>query len=103
MTHRLASGQFLGTDAVRQSAAGFNVALWRATVPPEAVRPHVHDDAHFVLTLDPGIDVHQLPHPIQPQYRETGLGQSPQIPAGTLDPDQLDRLTGHRISLGAFS
>lgn len=52
MTHRLASGQFLGTDAVRQSAAGFNVALWRATVPPEAVQPHVHDDAHFVLTLD---------------------------------------------------
>jgi hypothetical protein len=57
---------------------------------------------HFVLTFHTGVDAHQLSHSIKPQHGEPGLLQGAQIPAGTLNPDELHRLTGYRISLGAF-
>jgi AraC family transcriptional regulator len=51
---RLARGDFLG--ALRKSVAGggFCVELRIATLPPEAVVEHSHDEAHFILPLDEG-------------------------------------------------
>tara|TARA_R110002051_G_scaffold105460_1_gene178383 strand:- start:1249 stop:2055 length:807 start_codon:yes stop_codon:yes gene_type:complete len=51
---RLARGDFLG--ALRKSVAGggFCVELRIATLPPEAVVEHAHDEAHFILPLDEG-------------------------------------------------
>ena len=67
-----------------------------------AVQAEVERRDHLVLPIDPGIDVHQRPQPIQPQHRQPRLFQRAQVPAGTLHPHQLDRLAGHRVDLGAL-
>ncbi|MFN4092001.1 MAG: helix-turn-helix domain-containing protein [Brevundimonas sp.] len=73
MVHRrLARGDFLG--ALRKSAfgGGFRVELRIATLPPEAVIEHSHDEAHFILPLDEG-------------YRSlAGPGRSGSVRAGGL-------------------
>lgn len=50
----LPSGAFIGARSLLVDAGGFKVGLWRAALPPEGVHEHVHDDAHFILTLDGG-------------------------------------------------
>jgi hypothetical protein len=67
-----------------------------------AVQAVVEGGDHLILALDSGIDVHQLPHPIKSQHRQAGLRQGPQVPAGTLHPEQFNRLTGDRVGLSAF-
>ena len=64
-----------------------------------AVQAVVERRDHLVFALDSGIDVHQPAHPIEAQHREAGFGQGAKITAGTLHPDQLDRLAGDRIGL----
>ena len=55
MTHRrLARGDFLGALRKSASGGGFCVELRIATLPPEAVVEHAHDEAHFILPLDEG-------------------------------------------------
>lgn len=51
---RLSSGAFIGTRSLSIETGGFKVGLWRAALPPEGVHEHVHEDAHFILTLDGG-------------------------------------------------
>jgi AraC family transcriptional regulator len=57
---RLPSGDFIGARSLSVETGGFKVGLWRAALPPEGVHEHVHEDAHFVLTLDGGY--HSLAH-----------------------------------------
>ncbi|WP_339928832.1 helix-turn-helix domain-containing protein [uncultured Brevundimonas sp.] len=51
---RLARGDFLGALRKSVSGGGFCVELRIATLPPEAVVEHAHDEAHFILPFDEG-------------------------------------------------
>lgn len=51
---RLAHGDFFGALRKSVSGGGFCVELRIATLPPEAVVEHAHDEAHFILPLDEG-------------------------------------------------
>jgi AraC family transcriptional regulator len=51
---RLAYGVFLGALSRSVAAGGFQIDLRTATLPPEAVEEHGHDEAHFILTLADG-------------------------------------------------
>ena len=72
----------------------------RRTAP--AVQAVVEGRDHLVFALHAGIDVDQRAHPVQAQHGEPGLGQRAEIAAGTLDPEQLDVVTGDGIGLGAL-
>lgn len=48
---RLRNAQFFGRFDGRCDVAGFSVASLSATTPEHAVRPHEHEDGHFVLVL----------------------------------------------------
>ena len=67
-----------------------------------AVQAVVERGDHLVLALDARIDVDQGAHPVQPQHGQPGLLQRAEVATGALDPEQLDRLTGDRIGLGAL-
>ena len=67
-----------------------------------AVQAVVERRDHLVLALDARVDVDQRAHPVQPQHRQAGLGQRAEVTAGALHPQQLDRLAGHRVGLGAL-
>lgn len=51
---RLPHGQFLGELNRSVEAGGFRVDLRVASLPPEAVAEHAHDNAHFILPLADG-------------------------------------------------
>lgn len=51
---RLPHGQFLGDLNRSVEAGGFRVDLRVASLPPEAVTEHSHDNAHFILPLADG-------------------------------------------------
>lgn len=51
---RLPHGQFLGELNRSVEAGGFRVDLRVASLPPEAVAEHSHDNAHFILPLTDG-------------------------------------------------
>lgn len=51
---RLPHGQFLGETSRSVEAGGFRVDLRVASLPPEAVAEHSHDNAHFILPLADG-------------------------------------------------
>ncbi len=57
---------------------------------------------HFVFTLDAGVHVLQRLQPVQPQHRKAFGLQRAQVPAGALDPQELDVLAGHRVLLRAL-
>ena len=67
-----------------------------------AVQAVVERGDHLVLAVDPGVDVDQAAQPVQPQHRQVLLGQRAQVAAGALHPEQLDRLPGDRVGLGAL-
>eukprot|EP01030_Chromulinospumella_sphaerica_P018487 gene18487-18353_t len=51
---RLAYGVFLGSMSRSIQAGGFQIDLRTATLPPEAVEEHSHDEGHFIFTLADG-------------------------------------------------
>jgi AraC family transcriptional regulator len=51
---RLAYGVFLGSLSRSVEAGGFQIDLRTATLPPEAVEEHSHDEGHFIFTLADG-------------------------------------------------
>ncbi len=67
-----------------------------------AVQAVVEGRDHLVLALDARVDVHEGTHPVESQDRETALGEGAEVAAGSLDPEQLDVLTRHRVGLGAL-
>ena len=67
-----------------------------------AVEAVVEGGDHLVLALDPGVDVRQGAQAVQAQDGEVLLGEGAEVAAGALDPEQLDRLTGDGVGLGAL-
>ncbi len=61
----------------------------RAPATMEAV---VERGDHLVLALDARVDVDEGAQPVQPKHGETTLGQRPEVTAGALDPQEVDRV-----------
>ena len=67
-----------------------------------AVQAVVERGDHLVLAVEAGVDVHERAHAVEAQHRQARLGERAEVAAGALHPEQLDRLTGHRVGLGAL-
>lgn len=95
---RLPSGAFLGSRSAVVEAGGFKAGLWRASVPPEGVHVHVHDDAHFVLALDGGY--RSLAHDAHsPSGVAFGEGALVWNPPGVEHRDSFERPGGRFLSV----
>ncbi|NBW10714.1 MAG: AraC family transcriptional regulator [Caulobacteraceae bacterium] len=92
------SGQFLGARSTGVSVSGFQIDLRIATLPPEQVNSHAHDDAHFVLALDGGY--RSLAHdPATPVDQAFGPGALVWNPAGVEHRDCFDAAGGRFLSV----
>ncbi len=67
-----------------------------------AVEAEVEGGDHLVLALLARVHVDEGPQAVEPQDRQPGGGEGAEIAAGTLDPQQLDVVTGDGIQLGAL-
>lgn len=94
----LASGAFFGEQSRSVSAHGYKVDLRIATLPPEQVHAHSHEDAHFVLALDAGY--RSLAHdPLTPRDQAFGPGALVWNPAGVEHSDCFDVAGGRFLSV----
>lgn len=95
---RLQSGTFIGNRSLSVEAGGFKIGLWRAALPPEGVHEHVHEDAHFVLTLDDGY--HSLAHDREiPRGEGFRAGALIWNPPGVEHRDSFERPGGRFLSV----
>ncbi len=67
-----------------------------------AVQAVVERGDHLVLAVDARVHVDQRAQPVQAQHGQVRRLERPQVAAGALDPQQLDRLAGDRVGLGAL-
>ena len=67
-----------------------------------AVQAVVERRDHLVLALEAGVDVDERAQPVEPEHRQTGLGEGAEIATAALDPHQLDVLAGDGVGLGAL-
>ena len=94
----LPTGQFLGARSRGIAVAGFQIDLRVATLPPEQVALHSHDDAHFVLALDGGY--RSLAHdPLTGPGGAFGAGALVWNPAGVEHRDCFDEAGGRFLSI----
>lgn len=94
----LAAGEFFGARFRSVATSGFKVDLRLATLPPEEVLSHSHDDAHFVLALDGGY--RSLAHdPLTPRGQAFGPGALVWNPAGVEHRDCFDVAGGRFLSV----
>ena len=94
----LAAGEFFGSQFQSVTSSGFRVDLRIATLPPEEVQSHSHDDAHFVLALDGGY--RSLAHdPGTPAGDAFGPGALIWNPAGVEHRDCFDVAGGRFLSV----
>ena len=94
----LAAGEFFGARFRSVATSGFKVDLRLATLPPEQVLSHSHDDAHFVLALDGGY--RSLAHdPMTPADQAFGPGALVWNPAGVEHRDCFDVAGGRFLSV----
>lgn len=94
----LASGEFFGAQSRGVSAHGFKVDLRVATLPPDQVHTHSHEDAHFVLALDTGY--RSLAHDAYtPANHAFGPGALVWNPAGVEHRDCFDVAGGRFLSV----
>lgn len=94
----LASGEFFGSRFRSVSLSGFRIDLRVATLPPEEVQTHSHDDAHFILALDGGY--RSLAHdPGTPAGHAFGPGALVWNPAGVEHRDCFDVAGGRFLSV----
>ena len=70
--------------------------------PTLAEQAEVEGPNHLVLTLDAWVYTDKGAHPVKAQHRQTCLGQGAEVPTGSFDPEQLDRLTRDRVGRGAL-
>ncbi len=91
--------QVVDVRLVDQGVGGGVDGGGRPTAPVQAV---VERGDHLVLAVHAGVDVDQGAQPVHPQDGQAGLAQGAQVPAGALDPEQLDRTSGHRVVPGAL-
>jgi len=94
----LAAGEFFGSRFRTVSLACFQVDLRVATLPPEEVQTHSHDDAHFVLALDGGYRslAHDPGTPVGGAFRPGALVWNP---AGVEHRDCFDVAGGRFLSI----
>ncbi|MNQ41130.1 DNA-binding transcriptional activator FeaR [compost metagenome] len=94
----LAPGAFFGKQSHGVSAHGYKVDLRIATLSPEQVHAHSHEDAHFVLALDAGY--RSLAHdPLTPKGHAFGPGALVWNPAGVEHRDCFDVAGGRFLSV----
>lgn len=94
----LASGEFFGVQTRGVMAHGYKVDLRIATLPPEQVHAHSHEDAHFVLALDSGY--RSLAYdPLTPRNQTFGPGALVWNPAGVEHRDCFDVAGGRFLSV----
>ncbi|NWE54496.1 hypothetical protein HX774_19055, partial [Brevundimonas sp. P7753] len=94
----LSPGEFLGAQTRGVRAHGYRVDLRIATLPPEQVHLHSHEDAHFVLALDAGY--RSLAHdPLTPRHQAFGPGALVWNPSGVEHSDCFDVAGGRFLSL----
>lgn len=94
----LPSGAFFGHRSVTATVADFKAGLWRATVLPDGVQTHTHDDAHFVLALDGGY--RSLAHDRHtPKGQSFGPGALVWNPPGVEHRDSFDTQSGRFLSV----
>ena len=94
------SGCRWSTCGRRHQAVHRGVDRRRGAAP--AVQAVVERGDHLVLAVDARVDVDERAQPVEAEDGEAGLGQGAQVAAGALDPQQLDRLPGDRVGLGAL-
>ena len=66
------------------------------------VQAEVERRDHLVLALHARVHVDESAESIEPEDRETRFLQGPEVAAGALDPEQVDRLARDRIYGRAF-
>lgn len=94
----LAPGVFLGEQSRGVSACGYKVDLRVATLPPEQVHAHSHEDSHFILALDGGY--RSLAHDaLTPRGHAFGPGALVWNPAGVEHHDCFDVAGGRFLSV----
>ena len=94
----LAAGEFFGSRFRSVSSSGFRIDLRTATLPPEEVQSHSHDDAHFLLALDGGY--RSLAHDAgAPAGSAFGPGALIWNPAGVEHRDCFDEAGGRFMSV----
>ncbi|WP_396595589.1 AraC family transcriptional regulator [Brevundimonas sp. R86498] len=94
----LPSGTFLGHRSTTASVVGFKAGLWRASVPPENVHTHTHEDAHFVLAVDGGYQ--SLAHDrLTPAGHGFGPGALIWNPPGIEHRDSFETVGGRFLSV----
>lgn len=94
----LPAGTFFGEHLRSVSAHGYRVDLRIATLPPEQVQAHSHEDAHFVLALDTGY--RSLAHdPLTPSGQAFGPGALVWNPPGVEHRDCFDVAGGRFLSV----
>lgn len=94
----LPSGAFLGHRSTTATVGEFKAGLWRASVPPEGVHTHTHEDAHFVLALDGGY--HSLAHDrLTPKGRAFEAGSLIWNPPGVEHRDSFETPGGRFLSV----
>src|SRR5690606_23528217 len=65
--------------------------------PARAEEAVVEGSDHLVLALDARVDVDERAYPVEAQYREALLGESAEVAARALDPEQLDGFAGDGV------
>jgi AraC family transcriptional regulator len=94
----LAAGEFFGARHRSVASSAFRIDLRVATLPPDEIQTHAHDDAHFVLALDGGY--RSLAHdPGTPAGEAFGPGALVWNPAGVEHRDCFDVAGGRFLSV----
>jgi hypothetical protein len=73
---------------------------WRGRSAP--VEAEVQGGDHLVLTVLAGVDVDQAAQPVEAQDSQSLAPQRAQIASGTLDPEQLDVVSGRGVEAEPF-
>lgn len=96
----LPHGQFLGDLNRSVEAGGFRVDLRVASLPPEAVAEHSHDNAHFILPLTGGYRS-LARDPLARSRSLFGAGSAIYNPPGVVHRDCFDVAGGLFLSVSA--
>jgi len=96
----LPHGQFLGDLNRSVEAGGYRVDLRVASLPPEAVTEHSHDNAHFILPLADGYRS-LARDPLAPIRTLFGAGSAIYNPPGVVHRDCFDVAGGLFLSVSA--
>src|SRR5690606_23477938 len=66
-----------------------------------AVKAVVERSDHLVFAVETGVHVHERTHAVETKRGEAGFLERAEVSAGSLDPEELNRLARDRVDLGA--